>query len=50
MVNSLYVFQIIFVWNMIDEVFNFTFYFSDDIFVRPKTPAKKVTDMDNLAG
>jgi hypothetical protein len=32
------------------DVFNFTFDFSDDIFVRPKTPAKKVAVKDKLAG
>jgi hypothetical protein len=39
-----------FVWHMIDEVVKFTFDFSGDIFVRPKTPAKKVTDMNKLTG
>jgi hypothetical protein len=34
---------------MIGDIFNFTFDFSD-IFVRPKTPTKKVTDVDRLAG
>jgi hypothetical protein len=36
--------------HMNGDVFNSTFDFSADIFVRPKTPAKKVTDKDKLAG
>jgi hypothetical protein len=36
--------------HMNGDVFNFTFDFSDDMFVRPKAPAKKVTDVDKLAG
>jgi hypothetical protein len=39
----------LFAMHMIDDIFNFTFDFSD-IFVRPKTPTKKVTDVDKLAG
>jgi hypothetical protein len=35
---------------MIGDIFNFIFDFSDDIFVRPKTPTKKATDVDKVAG
>jgi hypothetical protein len=34
---------------MIDDIFNFTFDFPDT-FVRPKTPTRKVTGMDKVAG
>lgn len=39
----------LFARHMIGDIFNFTFDFSE-IFVRPKTPSKKVTGMEKLAG
>jgi hypothetical protein len=37
--------------HLISDIFNFAFDFSDEIFVRPKTPSKQVADVDNnLAG